>query len=87
MQEEPFGCGLCKKAFTMAKYLAKHVELHHSRKNPQNKLNNENKINKLKPTTETAIPTHSETVHEERNYQCSTLKIVKIYFFGYQCKS
>ena len=23
MQEEPFGCGLCKKAFIMAKYLAK----------------------------------------------------------------
>jgi hypothetical protein len=48
--EEPFGCGGCKKAFTTTNYLAQHVELHHARKKPQNKLNYDYKITKIKPT-------------------------------------
>ena len=51
MQEEPFGSGLCKKAFTMANYLAKYVELHQNIKNSPKKLNYDNKIAKVKPIT------------------------------------
>ena len=34
--ENPFGCAMCYKSFALPKFLADHVEMYHSQKEPQN---------------------------------------------------